>query len=131
MAATLFSHYKSQMQTWSPLRMPRTRGTSSSHVPVPILLIRLEHRSPGFQSLTVLSGVSDPKYLSPPIFRPHLPIPQDLPASFLLLAWFCGKKPQEPSLSTQEVGPMPHPRPRTQISSLAKVGGAGCGRPLT
>lgn len=23
---------------------------------------------------------------------------------------------------------MPHPRPRTQISSLAKVGGAGCGR---
>lgn len=23
---------------------------------------------------------------------------------------------------------MPHPRPRTQISNLAKVGGAGCGR---
>lgn len=23
---------------------------------------------------------------------------------------------------------MPHPRPRTQISSLAEVGGAGCGR---
>lgn len=84
--------------------------------------------------LIALSGVSDPKYLSPPIFilaSPSQPTTLTQVPSLLLLAQFCGKKIQEPSLSTQEVGPMPHPSPRTQISSLAEVGGAGCGRPLT
>lgn len=96
-----------------------------------LLITYMQHPSPDFQAQTLTGFLGSltsnlcPRLhcgLNSPPHKTHL-------APFLRLAQFCGKtKPQEPSLSTQEVGPMPHPRPRTQISSLAKVGGAGCGR---